>query len=164
MNITLARLAAVMAWAALPAGGSTLYKSVGPDGSLQFSDQPPADGRLIERVEVAESGRLVAPSEVTIGMPREERDRLVSSTVARANDELNSAEHALALARRAVYSDSIPRGLVTVRPTTPDLDRIALCKTRVAAARQALLRALKTRQLAQPEILTASLHPPADHP
>ena len=36
--------------AALPAAAQQLYKYVGPDGKVQYSDRPPTDGRKAEKV------------------------------------------------------------------------------------------------------------------
>lgn len=50
---TLVRLALALgaaALAALPAGAQQLYKYVGPDGKVQYSDRPPPDGRKAEKV------------------------------------------------------------------------------------------------------------------
>ena len=38
------------ALAALPAAAEQLYKYTGPDGKVQYSDRPPADGRKAEKV------------------------------------------------------------------------------------------------------------------
>jgi len=38
------------ALAALPAAAQQLYKYVGPDGKVQYSDRPPPDGRKAEKV------------------------------------------------------------------------------------------------------------------
>jgi len=38
------------ALAALPAAGQQLYKYVGPDGKVQYSDRPPPDGQKAEKV------------------------------------------------------------------------------------------------------------------
>src|SRR5262245_24997782 len=35
---------------ALPAAAQQLYKYVGPDGKVQYSDRPPTDGRKVEKV------------------------------------------------------------------------------------------------------------------
>ncbi|HTO49713.1 MAG TPA: DUF4124 domain-containing protein [Burkholderiales bacterium] len=46
--LALALGAAVIA--ALPAAAQQLYKYVGPDGKVQYSDRPPSDGRKAEKV------------------------------------------------------------------------------------------------------------------
>jgi len=40
----------VVMLAALPAAAQQLYKYVGPDGKVQYSDRPPPDGRKAEKV------------------------------------------------------------------------------------------------------------------
>jgi hypothetical protein len=50
---TLVRLVFVLGAAALaaaPAAAQQLYKYTGPDGKVQYSDRPPADGRKAEKV------------------------------------------------------------------------------------------------------------------
>jgi len=46
----LALVLVAAAFAAPPAGAQQLYKYVGPDGKVQYSDRPPADGRKAEKV------------------------------------------------------------------------------------------------------------------
>src|SRR5262245_52758599 len=51
--ITPVRLVLVLggaALAALPVAAQQLYKYTGPDGKVQYSDRPPADGRKAEKV------------------------------------------------------------------------------------------------------------------
>jgi hypothetical protein len=50
--ITLVRLVLALGAAAfaLPVAAQQLYKYVGPDGKVQYSDRPPADGRKAEKV------------------------------------------------------------------------------------------------------------------
>jgi hypothetical protein len=49
---TLVRLVLALGAAAfvLPAAAQQLYKYVGPDGKVQYSDRPPADGRKAEKI------------------------------------------------------------------------------------------------------------------
>ena len=44
--------------AALPAAGQQLYKYVGPDGKVQYSDRPPPDGRKAEKVTNSRLGSV----------------------------------------------------------------------------------------------------------
>ena len=44
--------------AALPAAAQQLYKYVGPDGKVQYSDRPPADGRKAEKVTNSRIGSV----------------------------------------------------------------------------------------------------------
>ncbi|MGE5792514.1 MAG: DUF4124 domain-containing protein [Bacteroidota bacterium] len=41
---------------ALPAAAQQLYKYVGPDGKVQYSDRPPADGRKAEKITTSRIG------------------------------------------------------------------------------------------------------------
>ena len=42
--------------AALPAAAQQLYKYTGPDGKVQYSDRPPADGRKAEKITTSRIG------------------------------------------------------------------------------------------------------------
>jgi Domain of unknown function (DUF4124) len=48
--VRLALVLGAAAIAALPAAAQQLYKYVGPDGKVQYSDRPPPDGRKAEKV------------------------------------------------------------------------------------------------------------------
>ena len=51
VGIVVGMVGLVAALAAIaPAAAQQLYKSVGPDGKIQYSDRPPADGRKAEKV------------------------------------------------------------------------------------------------------------------
>src|SRR5271169_4072290 len=49
-----ARLAILLLWSACAAtapGAQTMYKSVGPDGRIIYSDRPPVDGQLEKTIK-----------------------------------------------------------------------------------------------------------------
>src|SRR5215813_3813688 len=69
-------LAALLAATTAPA--QTVYKSVGPDGSVVYSDKPPADGKIDKVIEfpdlpsspVPPDVRPLTPSEAAAMTPR----------------------------------------------------------------------------------------------
>jgi hypothetical protein len=130
-----------------PAAAAVLYKSIGPNGTLQFSDIPPGDARVIERIQMPDaSGGGGAPS-FAAGMPREEpllRD--TEAAVARANAQIDFAEHALAIARRTAGLPSDPLRLVAARPARADIERVEFWKKGVLVARQMLMEVLQQQR------------------
>lgn len=162
MNAARRIAALLLSFLASPLGAAVLYKSVGPTGVLEFSDRPPESGRLIERIELSESSSSSNPLDTTIGPPRDERMRLLDGAVARANAELDLAEHALAVARRPVWSEPEPTRLASTHAARTDMERIDFYKRKVKEARQALMQALKTQRSESPTF-TARLEPPGDH-
>jgi len=50
MPVRLVLVLGAVVLAALPAAAQQLYKYTGPDGKVQYSDRPPADGRKAEKV------------------------------------------------------------------------------------------------------------------
>jgi Domain of unknown function (DUF4124) len=155
-----ARIAALLCCAAFtPAGAALLYKSVGPNGVLQFSDLPPEKGEVAERIRIPDatgsSATVTAAAEA--GMPREDPAE-TDAAVARANARLDLAEHALAEARHTVVGDYDPLRLVAAPVSRPDTARLDFYKRDVLVARQMLLEVLKTKRKSdvQQATLTAS--------
>jgi hypothetical protein len=151
-------LAALLALAlAVPAPAAVLYKSVSPSGVLQFSDTPPEQGRIVERIQIPDPAGGSATVDIAVGPSREEQMREADAAVARANIQLDLAEHALAEARRSVGVDSDPMRLAVARMGRADAERIEFYKKNVLAARQTLLEVLQQkRKAAVPQTLTAS--------
>jgi hypothetical protein len=52
---------ALVALLAAPAGAQQLYKYVGPDGRVQYSDRPPADGQKAEKVTGSRVSTVATP-------------------------------------------------------------------------------------------------------
>ena len=139
----------VLATALVPAHAAVLYKSVGPNGVVEFSDTPPPGARVIEQREMgAAIGTLPGmPSSSPTLTPRTMPMETLANDqeVANAAAQLDLAEHALALARRGVWSptDGLKlRGLVR---TSSDEQRIDYYKRGVALARQNLVDVMKRR-------------------
>lgn len=153
------RIGAALLCAALatPAGAAVLYKSVGPNGVMQFSDLPPERGQAVERILIPDSAASVVTVKVPVSnaMPYEDPSE-ADAAVARASAQLDLAEHALAQARRSVTADHDPMRMVSTRMSLADMQRIEFYKKNVLVARQTLLEVLKDkRKAAVPQIMTA---------
>lgn len=160
MHCTMAALACC---ACIPAGAAILYKSVGPNGVVQFSDLPPERGRPVQELQIGDGGS--SPPTPHVAPPpllNEEKLRAMDAAVQRANDQVDMAERALAMARRPVWSEPEPGKLTTARMTRADVERIEFCKRNVVVARQMLLEVLQQKRYAaarEPE-MTASAGAP----
>ena len=136
-------LAIVLASAlALPASAGGLYRSVDAGGAILFSDSPPpSDARIVAQ------GRTGATTGVAtaLGMPCCELAE-PDEAVARANSQVDLAEHALALARRGLWSPRDGLRLAAVRMTQGDEQRVAFYRKGVQVAREQLMDLLRERQ------------------
>ena len=152
--------AALLACAATASPAAVLYKSVGPNGTVEFSDLLPEKGRRAEQIRIPDSsspGSTGAPIVAASGPTNEERLREADAAVARASAQLDMAEHALAEARRSVDGDYDPMRMVSSRPNRTDQDRLAFYKKDVLIARAQLLDLLKEKRKATPpQTMTAS--------
>jgi hypothetical protein len=131
-----ARWIAVLAFslAAVPAGAGTLYKSVGPNGVIQFSDIPPSDNSMVVETRPMSSNATNVPHSLE-----------ADESIVRANAQVDLAEHALALARRSMWSELEGLRLTTHRATASDVERVEFYKRGVILARQNLLEVLRAR-------------------
>ena len=166
VTLRLLALACGCALLALPASAAVLYKSVSPEGVVQFSDLPPDKGRIVDRINMTDSG---TPSVASSGTPggamgpvmTEEQLRAADAAVARASAQVDLAEHALAVARRNVWSEPEPTRLTATRMTRSDVERIEFYKKNVVVARQTLLEVLQEkRRAAVTRQMTASAGEP----
>jgi hypothetical protein len=143
-RLTPSRLLAIVLTStlALPASAGGLYRSVAADGAILFSDMPPpSDARLVAQGRTgATTGVATAP-----GMPYYELAES-DEAVARANAQLDLAEHALALARQGLWSPRDGLRLVVARMKQGDEERAAFYKKGVQIARQQLMDLLRERQ------------------
>jgi cytochrome c1 len=147
---------AAIALAAMPAHAA-LYKSVGPNGTITFSDAPVDGARTVELLKipgasVSSDGAPVIASTAPTETELRERDAAIS----RASAEVDLAEHALAQARRAAWSTDLVSISSTARLPRADHDRIEFYKKNVLAARQNLMQVLQRRRAAT-QTMTASL-------
>lgn len=140
----------VLAAALAPAAHATvLYKSVSPTGVIEFSDQPPAgNAKVIEQREIATPASRQAGIAANAATPRGtlpiealEND----DEVMRASQQVDLAEHALALARRGVWSPTEGLRLQRISRTSSDEQRIEYYKRGVLLARQNLVEVMKRR-------------------
>jgi hypothetical protein len=149
------RIAAALALtlAAVPASAGTLYKSVGPNGVIQFSDLPPSDNsQVVERRPLESIGSVRSAAQSNVMNVSQSLDS--DESIVRANAQVDLAEHALALARRAIGSELEGLKLTTQRATVSDVERVEFYKRGVIAARQNLLEVLRLR--ATPDVVLAS--------
>ena len=124
-----------------------LYKSVGPNGTIMFSDVPPAgDARILEQRPISSGGGSGAPVHAGVDVATQLIDS--EAAVARANAQVDLAEHALALARRNVWAPGDGLKLVSGRPSRVDEERVEFHKRNVLAARQSLMELLRDRMVA----------------
>ncbi|MGE5095186.1 MAG: DUF4124 domain-containing protein [Betaproteobacteria bacterium] len=138
-------IALLLAAALAPQAQATvIYKSVSPTGVLQFSDTPPDEhSRLLEQRDLGAAPRSSIEILRSSALPM---DPLASDdAVARAAAQVDLAEHALALARRATWSPMEGLRLKGPRRTAADAERIEYYKRSVLLARQSLLETLKQR-------------------
>jgi len=125
------------------ASAAVLYKSVAANGVVEFSDTPP-EGKSAVVIQTGASSRASTSSTVASagadGMPIYE-----DGALARANAELDLAEHALAEALRAIGSPLMGLRLSTGRATAAELQRIDFFRRNVQLARTNLLEVMRNR-------------------
>ena len=130
------RVAVVLLCLACPAAGAdVLYKWIGLNGVVEFSDKP-----RIEQDPL-----------------NEERLRAEDADVQRASAQIDLAESALAAARRPVWTRPAPGQLTAARMTRADSEQIESCKRNFVVARQMLLEVLQQKRRAGAPTLTASV-------
>jgi len=120
------------------AGAADLYKSIGPDGTVEFSDHPTA-------------------------MPRSDAPSFLDAAIDRANLQLDIAERAFALARRAASAKPAPGYFTTSPMSRSQLELIAFYERNVVATRQVLVGVLQQKRLAAARA-TLTFEAPAAHP
>jgi hypothetical protein len=132
----------------LPADAGVLYKSVDRDGRVTFSDVPPDGAVTVQRIASSESAKADVGNENSpIYLALAE---VGNEAVARANAQMDMAEHAYALARQqhALAHDPLALGNPTLART--DRQRLEFLKRDVLDARKSLLRALQQRSVWAP--------------
>jgi hypothetical protein len=142
-------IALALALAPLQAGAAVLYKSVGKDGAVMFSDTPPpAEARILETRIVGERGSAQPTRGTTISTADADRIFATDEAIARANALVDQAEHELAVARRGTWSPRDGLGMAPTRLNPADEQRISVYRNNVLAARQALMDLLRERRVA----------------
>jgi len=122
---------------------TVLYKSVAANGVVEFSDTPP-EGKAAVVIESRSLGRN-GPSVDTASAGNDGMPIYEDRALARANAELDLAEHALAEALRAIGSPLTGLRLSAGRATAGELQRIDFYRRNVQLARTNLLEALRNR-------------------
>ena len=148
------RASIVAAVLALPfaAQAAVLYKSVDANGTVTFSDMPPAAGtKVLETRNVNASGFAsvapAAPATAMAGAPEPMISLFeMDAAVAKASAQLDQAERELALARKELWSPRDGLRLVQRRMTIADDARVEFFKRNVASARHALMELLRDRR------------------
>jgi hypothetical protein len=129
---------------------SVLYKSIGPHGEIQFSDVPPEGALVVETRTIPDAVRP-PPQPVTIladASPTGGDDTAApgeDDSLARANAQMDLAEHAFALSRRSLWSPQAGLRLDFSRETSADSARVAFYRRNLYAARRNLVAVLAAR-------------------
>jgi hypothetical protein len=152
----IARLLGPLVLLPFAAPAAMLYKSVGPNGVVEFSDVPPPEHHMLveERVlpsrpsiesaaRSVQAGVANVASAAAAGMPYVLED--LEGAVARANAQLDLAEHALAEALRSMGSPLQGMHLKSAPGAGPESARIEFYRRNVQLARQNLLEILHAR-------------------
>ena len=130
----------------LPADAGVLYKSVDRDGRVTFSDVPPDGAVTVQRIASSESAKADVGNENSpIYLALAE---VGNEAVARANAQMDMAEHAYAMARQQHAGTHDPLSLGN--PARTDRRKLEFLKRDVLEARKALLRALQQRSVWAP--------------
>ena len=130
---------------AVPGGAATLYKSVSPEGSIEFSNVRP-EGRT-QVVELAMADPSPGARPAAAGIPLDENDPALVA----ANEKLDLAEHQFAIARRSTWSPHDGLHLAPTPRTLSDVKRVQYYDRMLSAAHTALIEALGHRaRLAAP--------------
>ena len=143
-------IAAVALLAPCAAPAAVLYKSISPTGVVQFSDVPPSDRSVVvEQRAVPSRTEPAAPSDLPpregnlSGLPYVIEDG--GAALARANAQLDLAEHALAEALRSMGSPLQDMRLKARTAAGAEVARIDFFRRNVQAARQNLMNVLKAQ-------------------
>lgn len=139
--------------AAPMAPAAVLYKSVDANGVVMFSDMPPSDGARVleERPLPGGSPGTGAPAEdvQAPGLIPAEQMLDYDAVIARANAQVDQAERALALARRAAgAANAADLRLSPTRLARDDDARLETYRNNVKIARRQLMELLRERRLA----------------
>jgi hypothetical protein len=144
-------LAALVA-APCMAPAAVLYKSISPTGVVEFSDVPPSDRSVIVEARAVGSLASTAPAAASDlpprggtldGLPYVVED--AGGALARANAQLDLAEHALAEALRSLGSPLQDMRLKTQAAGSSNAARIDFFRRNVQAARDNLMNVLRAQ-------------------
>lgn len=146
---------AIVVAASIPAPAATLYKSIGPNGVIQFSDTPPENGQIVAQMALPDRN---APASADAGAPAQAQAQDYDAALDKAYQQLDLAEHALAQARRPVWTEPDILHIGNPHLARGDRERIAYYEKGVRHARLAVadLARRKLRAQATSVTLTAS--------
>jgi hypothetical protein len=151
MSLRAALAFAACALAATSAGAVTLYKSIAPNGVIQFSDTPPENGVVVEEriVDPGGAGQPIAGgATLAFANPLEavEAGVPLDDALAKANAQVDLAEHQLALARDSAWTRREGLRLRTAHRTRADDERVAFYERNLKVARARLVELLHQAQ------------------
>ncbi len=130
--------------AAMPVAAGVLYKSIAANGVIQFSDTPPENAAVVEVRPFPDPTRPADENAISGTIPASPALVAVDpDALARANEALDLAEHAFALARRSLWSPGDGLHLARKPPTAADIARAEFYRRDVVAARQNLVAVLQ---------------------
>jgi hypothetical protein len=140
----------------LTAQATVLYKSIGPNGVIQFSDTPPETGVVVEERIVDASSDGAPTMGVIDGLPlpgfenplelAADNGLALDDALAQANAQVDLAEHALALARSSSWTRHEGLRLQGSQRTQSDAARVAFYERNLESARANLLALLNRGQ------------------
>ena len=146
-------LLAIVVAASLPVSAATLYKSIGPNGVIQFSDTPPEKGQVVAQMNLPDHN--ASPS-ANAGAPVQGPAQDYDAALEKANMQLDLAEHALAEARRPVWTEPDVLHVANTHPTRADYERIAYYEKGVRHARLAVADLMRRKLKADAATLTVT--------
>ena len=144
-------LVAIVAAASIPASAATLYKSIGPNGVIQFSDTPPEKGQIVAQMALPDRS---APSDANAGAPNPAPAQDYDAALDKVNAQLDLAEHALAQARRAAWTEPDVTHFGASHMSHADRERIAFYEKGVRHARLAVADAMRRKLKAEAASVT----------
>lgn len=147
-----ALLAAIVAALALPAPAAMLYKSIGPNGVVQFSDTPPEQGQVVAQMALPDRN---APARPDAGEPVQSAQDF-DAALQETNAQLDLAEHALAVARRPVWSEPDLIHIALKPLARPDRERIAYYEKNVRLARLEVADLMRRKLKAEASAVTVT--------
>ena len=146
-------LLAIVVAASLPVSAATLYKSIGPNGVIQFSDTPPEKGQVVAQMNLPDRG--ASPS-ANAGAPLQGPALDYDAALDKANMQLDLAEHALAEARRPVWTEPDILHIGAPRMKRTDYERIAYYEKSVRFARLTVADLMRRKLKAEAATLTVT--------
>ncbi|HEX4332247.1 MAG TPA: DUF4124 domain-containing protein [Usitatibacter sp.] len=143
-------IAIVASLGALHASAAMLYKSIGPNGVIQFSDVPPDKGQVVAQMALPDRN---APPRADAGAPAPPAQDY-DAALDKADMQLDLAEHALAQARRPVWTEPDILHVGGPGMTRADSERIRYFENGVRQARLAVADVVRRKLKAEASAVT----------